>query len=58
MSEIKYQIIQKIGVLSSRAEGSASDWAKELNLTSWNAIGMRSTVSVTGPKITKKWARA
>ena len=40
MSEIKYEIIKKIGVLSrsrpalSAAEGSG--WAKELNLISWN----------------------
>ncbi|MDQ3005449.1 MAG: PC4/YdbC family ssDNA-binding protein [Chloroflexota bacterium] len=40
MSEIKYEIIKRIGVLSksgpapSRAEGSG--WAKELNLISWN----------------------
>jgi hypothetical protein len=32
MSEIKFEIIQKIGVLSK----SASGWAKELNLISWN----------------------
>ena len=32
MSEIKYEIIKKIGVLSK----SASGWAKELNLMSWN----------------------
>ena len=32
MPEIKYEIIQKIGVLST----SASGWAKELNLISWN----------------------
>lgn len=32
MSDIKYEIIQKIGVLSK----SASGWAKELNLVSWN----------------------
>ena len=40
MSEIKYEIIKKIGVLSkpalSRVEGSASGWQKELNLISWN----------------------
>ena len=38
MSDIKYEIIKKIGVLSkpalSRAEGSG--WAKQLNLISWN----------------------
>jgi hypothetical protein len=32
MSEIKYEIIKNIGVLSS----SASGWAKEVNLISWN----------------------
>jgi hypothetical protein len=32
MSEIKYEIIKNIGVLSK----SASGWAKELNLISWN----------------------
>jgi len=32
MSEVKYEIIKKIGVLSTAASG----WAKELNLISWN----------------------
>jgi hypothetical protein len=32
MSEIKYAIIKKIGVLSK----SASKWTKEINLISWN----------------------
>ena len=32
MTEIKYEIIKKIGVLSK----SASGWTKELNLVSWN----------------------
>jgi hypothetical protein len=32
MSEIKFEIIKKIGVLSK----SASGWSKELNLISWN----------------------
>lgn len=32
MADIKYEIIQKIGVLST----SASGWAKELNLVSWS----------------------
>lgn len=32
MSEIKFEIIKKIGVLSK----SASGWAKEVNLISWN----------------------
>jgi hypothetical protein len=32
MSEIKYEIIKKIGVLSK----STSGWMKEVNLISWN----------------------
>ncbi|MBN8582943.1 MAG: hypothetical protein J0L96_19920 [Anaerolineae bacterium] len=32
MTEIKYEIVKNIGVLSK----SASGWAKELNLISWN----------------------
>ena len=32
MSEIKYEIIKQVGVLSK----SASGWTKELNLVSWN----------------------
>lgn len=32
MTEIKYEIIKKIGVLSK----SASGWTKEVNLMSWN----------------------
>jgi hypothetical protein len=32
MSEIKYEIIKKIGVLSQ----SASGWSKQLNLIRWN----------------------
>ncbi len=32
MSDIKYEIVKAIGVLSK----SASGWSKELNLISWN----------------------
>ena len=32
MSEIKYEIVKKIGVVSTAASG----WAKEINLISWN----------------------
>ena len=32
MSEIRYEIVQKLGSLST----SASGWSKELNLISWN----------------------
>ncbi|WP_338471985.1 PC4/YdbC family ssDNA-binding protein [Niallia sp. XMNu-256] len=32
MAEIKYEIIESVGVLSQ----SAKEWSKELNLISWN----------------------
>jgi len=32
MSEIRYEIVQKLAILST----SASGWSKELNLISWN----------------------
>ena len=32
MAEINYEILKQVGVLST----SASGWAKELNLISWN----------------------
>jgi hypothetical protein len=32
MSEIKYEITKRVGVLST----SASGWSKEINLISWN----------------------
>lgn len=32
MADIKYEIVEEIGVLSENAKG----WSKELNLVSWN----------------------
>lgn len=32
MTDIKYEIVEKIGVISKAGSG----WAKELNLISWN----------------------
>ena len=32
MSEVKYEVIKEIGVLSESSKG----WTKELNLISWN----------------------
>ena len=32
MADIKYEIVKQVGILSK----SASGWAKELNLVSWN----------------------
>ena len=52
MSEIKYEIIKKIGVLSK----SASGWAKELNLISWNEIDAKYDIrewSADGEKMGK-----
>lgn len=35
MADIKYEIIEELGVLSESAKG----WKKELNLISWNGAG-------------------
>ncbi len=32
MAEFKYEIVEKVGVLSTNAKG----WSKELNFISWN----------------------
>lgn len=32
MADIKYEIVEELGVLSENAKG----WSKELNLVSWN----------------------
>lgn len=32
MAEIKYEIVEEIGILSENAKG----WTKEVNLVSWN----------------------
>ena len=65
MSEIKYEIIKKIGVLSkpalSRVEGSApalskaegSGWAKELNVISWNGRDAKYDIRDWSPDRTK-----
>lgn len=37
MADIKYEIIEKIGVLSENARG----WRKELNLVSWNGAAAK-----------------
>lgn len=46
MAEIKYEILEKIGVLTESGRG----WRKELNLISWNdrAPQIRSERMVTG----------
>jgi hypothetical protein len=52
MPDIKYEIVKKIGVLSK----SASGWAKELNLISWNDRGPKYDIrdwSADGSKMGK-----
>lgn len=50
MSDIKYEIVQKLGVLST----SASGWSKELNLISWNDREPPPSAFGTSPKYDKK----
>jgi hypothetical protein len=45
MSEFKYEIIKKIGVLSK----SASGWTKDLNLVSWNERDAKYDIRDWGP---------
>ena len=37
MADIKYEIVEEIGVLSENARG----WRKELNLVSWNGAAAK-----------------
>ena len=53
MAEIKYEVVQRIAVLSQRPRG----WERQLNLISWND-GEPSTTSVIGPRTAPAWARA
>ena len=45
MSEFKFEIIKKMGVLSK----SASGWAKEFNLVSWNDRDPKYDIRDWGP---------
>ena len=45
MSEIKFEIIKKIGMLSK----SASGWTKELNLISWNDMDAKYDIREWSP---------
>ena len=45
MSEIKFEIVKKIGVLSK----SASGWEKQLNLISWNDRDAKYDIRDWGP---------
>ena len=48
MAELKYEIVEHIGVLSENARG----WRKELNLVSWNDREPKYVASYT---ISAKW---
>ena len=52
MSDFQYEIVEEIGVLSTSAKG----WNKEFNKVSWNG-GVPSTISGTGHRTMKRWAR-
>lgn len=53
MAELKYEITEKIGVLSENAKG----WTKELNMVSWNEK-ILSMIFASGLRIIQEWARA
>ena len=50
MAEIKYEVVQRVAVLSQRPRG----WERQLNLISWND----GETSATGPRMAPAWARA
>ena len=56
MSEIKYEIIEKLGILSESTKG----WTKELNLISWNGSTPKYDIRdrTGGLLIMKKWEKA
>ena len=53
MAEFKYEVVEKIGVLSQGKGG----WVREINLVSWAKENLN-MISVTGQQTTPKWARA
>ena len=46
MAEIKYDIIEEIGVISENAKG----WRKELNLISWNGAAPKYDIRDWAPE--------
>ena len=49
MAELKFEIIEKLGVLSENAKG----WTKELNLVSWNDRDPKYDIREWSPDHTK-----
>lgn len=45
MAEIKYDIVEEIGVLSETAKG----WRKEINKISWNGAAAKYDIRTWGP---------
>ena len=50
MADIKYDIVEEIGVLSENAKG----WRKEINRISWN--GARSEERRVGKECRSRWS--
>ena len=46
MSDIKYEIIEEIGIISENAKG----WTKELNLISWNGANPKYDIRDWAPE--------
>lgn len=49
MAEIKYEITEKLGVLSESARG----WTKEINLVSWNNYDAKYDIREWAPEHSK-----
>lgn len=46
MTDIKYEIVEEIGVISENAKG----WRKELNLVSWNSAAPKYDIRDWAPE--------
>ena len=52
-TEIKYEIIEEIGLISENAKG----WRKELNFIRWNSAAPKYDIRI-GHLTVKRWERA
>jgi hypothetical protein len=57
MSEIKFEIIKKIGVLSKTASGWAKVPPLSFGRVGVGTIEMRCTTSMNGARMARRWAR-
>ncbi len=53
MSDIKYEIVKSVGVLSTSAKG----WTKEVNMVSWNGAEPKVDIRDWAPQHEKRWAK-